>query len=129
MIEVCAGIIQKDGKILIARRKLGAHLEGMWEFPGGKVEIGESHEQCLRRELFEEFGIETTVGDFVAQSIFDYGKGKEIRLSGYLVAYLSGEFVLNDHSEICWIDAAEFDNFDFAPADLPILEVLKKNMV
>ncbi|WP_127015516.1 NUDIX domain-containing protein [Anoxybacter fermentans] len=56
MIRVTAAIIEKDGKFLIARRKEG-HLSGMWEFPGGKIEEGESPEECLKREIFEELGI------------------------------------------------------------------------
>ena len=124
MIEVVAGIIQKDGKILIARRKEGQHMEHLWEFPGGKIEEGETPEQCIERELFEEFEIKSKVGEFVAKSIFDYGV-KTVRLCGYLVEYLSGEFVLNEHSEIQWIEKSEFGNFEFCPADLPIVEALK----
>jgi mutator protein MutT len=124
MIEVVAGIIQKDGKILIAKRKQGAHLEGFWEFPGGKIEPGETPQQSLERELQEEFGIFSKTGDFVGESIFDYGQGKTIRLSGYFVNYLSGDFILNDHSEIQWIEKSKFDDFIFAPADIPIISKL-----
>ena len=73
-IDVAAGIIQReDGKILLARRKPGSHLAGYWEFPGGKIEEGESPEECLERELLEELGIVTKTGAFVAESVYDYG--------------------------------------------------------
>ena len=126
MIEVAAAIIEKDGKILIAKRKKGKHLEDKWEFPGGKIEENETPNDCLERELLEEFGVKTKAGEFVAESVFDYGEGKKIRLSGYMVEYLSGDFLLNDHSEIAWVKAEDFYDYDFAPADLPIVAELRK---
>lgn len=123
MINVTAGIIEKDGTILIARRKIGSHMGGKWEFPGGKIEVGETPEQCLKRELSEEFGVETAVKDFVEESIFDYGE-KVICLRGYRVDYLSGDFVLNAHEEILWVSPTELKLYEFCPADLPIVEKL-----
>jgi 8-oxo-dGTP diphosphatase len=127
LIVVTAAIIEKDGKFLIAKRSKGRHLEGKWEFPGGKIEKGETPEACLARELKEEFGIVTKIGDFVAESIFDYGDRK-IKLLGYRAKYISGEFKLNAHDEIKWINKSEFGIFDFAPADLPLIEkILNSN--
>ena len=122
-IDVTAAIIERDGKFLIAKRKKGKHLEGKWEFPGGKIEEGETPEECLCRELFEEFGIQAKVEEYICDSIFDYGE-KHIRLMGYRVKYISGNFLLNDHDDMRWITKAEFGDFDFAPADLPIIEKL-----
>ena len=68
MTIVTCAIIEKDGKILIARRAEGQKLAGKWEFPGGKVEDGESPEECLKRELEEEFGIPTEVGEFITST-------------------------------------------------------------
>jgi len=124
MIDVVAGVISRDGKILIARRNNDKHMGGLWEFPGGKIEENEAPEKALERELFEEFGIVTKIGKFLTANIFDYGKDKKIRLSGFLVEHVSGEFVLNDHSEIAWISKDQFPEFEFAPADLPIIEKL-----
>ena len=125
IIDVTAAIIEKDNKVLIAKRKKGKHLEHKWEFPGGKIEPHESPEECLARELEEEFGIIAEIADFVAESIFNYGDIK-IRLLGYRAKYISGTFRLNAHDEIRWISADEFSKFDFAQADLPLIEKVLK---
>ncbi len=119
-IDVTVAVIEREGKFLIAKRKQGKHMEHKWEFPGGKIETDETPEQCLYRELKEEFGIETEIGGFIAESVFEYGD-RNIRLLGYKVKYISGEFHLNDHAEIQWILPYEFNLYDFAPADLPIV--------
>lgn len=121
MLDVTAAIIEREGKYLIAKRKKGKHLEGKWEFPGGIIESSETPEECLRRELKEEFGIKTEISNFVGESVFDYGNRK-VRLLGYYTKYISGEFRLNAHDEIRWISVDEFDNFDFAEADRPLVE-------
>ena len=87
MIDVTAAIIKKDEKYLIAKRRLGKSLGGKWEFPGGKLEDGETPENCLERELKEEFGITTKVGDLLATNVHDYGNFK-IRLAGYITQYI-----------------------------------------
>lgn len=120
--QVTAGVIRRDGRILIAQRKSG-HLAGKWEFPGGKIEPGETPEQCLERELHEEFKIEVTVGSHVATSVFEY-KEITIELLGYEAEYVRGDFVLTDHSQIEWVKPAELPAWDLAPADLPIVQAI-----
>jgi len=120
-IDVTAAIIEKEGRFLIAKRKKGQHLEGKWEFPGGKIENNETPEECLKRELREEFDIIVEIGNFVAESCFQYG-GRSFRLLGYKTKYISGEFILNAHDEIKWINLNEFSKFDFAEADLPLID-------
>lgn len=127
MINVTAAIIEKGGKFLIAKRAKGKHLENKWEFPGGKIEAQETPQECLRRELEEEFGITAEIGNFVTESIFDYGD-RTIRLLGYNAKYISGEFRLNAHDEIRWVSADELSNFDFAEADLPIVKKIIENV-
>ena len=125
MIDVTCAIIEREGKVLIAKRKQGQHLAGKWEFPGGKLEAGETPEECLKRELKEEFGIETLVLEFLAESCFDY-KEKSIRLLGYRVQYVSGQFILAAHEAIEWVEPSELSKFDIAEADIPIVQTLVK---
>jgi mutator protein MutT len=125
MIDVVAAVMLDKGLILSARRSAGKHLAGHWEFPGGNIEADETPEQCLKRELKEEFTIEPEIGEFVAESIFDYGD-KRIRLLAYKVKHLSGEFQLIDHDEIRWLPIEELDSLKWAPTDLPIVEALKQ---
>lgn len=123
-IRVTAGVIEQEGKILIAQRKKGDRLEGKWEFPGGKIEVGESPEACLQRELHEEFGIESEVSTFICESDYQY-PNIHILLLAYHVQYLSGIFQLHNHAAIRWVTLEEMKQFDFASADLPIIEALK----
>jgi mutator protein MutT len=84
IINVAVGIIVKNNKVFAARRKPGLHLAGFWEFPGGKIEQNESPEQCLERELREEFGIETQVTHYIGENIHSYND-KTVRLIAYQV--------------------------------------------
>ena len=119
MITVTCAIIEKDDKILIARRAKGQKQEGKWEFPGGKVEDGESPEACLKRELEEEFSIQTEVGEFICSNKHHYGY-ISIELLAYRTKYVSGSFTLIDHDEIKWVNPEALLNFDLAEADVPI---------
>jgi len=127
MIDVTAAIIEKDSRILIAQRAAGKHLEHKWEFPGGKIEPGETPEVCLARELKEEFGITAEIKEFVAESVFSYGE-KTIRLLGYRAKYVHGEFSLAVHEAIAWVRPDELMEFDLAPADIPIARALTTSL-
>src|SRR3989344_4303135 len=122
-IVVAAAILEEDGTFLIARRPRGKPFPGKWEFPGGKVEIQETPESCLMRELEEELGIKVAVGEFVAEGVFQDEK-ITIRVLGYRATRLHGEVKANVHDEIGWVPASEFSRFDFAPADVSIAETL-----
>ena len=123
-IDVAAAIIEKDNKVFAARRKPGMHLAGHWEFPGGKLELGETPEQCLFRELKEELSITTKVGRYVGESLYDYGT-KVVRLLAYQVEHIEGNFQLVDHDELCWLRIEELGGLDWAPADIPIVELYR----
>ena len=123
MISVAAAIIIQDGCVLCARKKAGLPLAGFWEFPGGKLEKGETPEECLVRELLEEFSVRCQVGSFVAESVHDYGD-KTIQLLGYYVTHIGGSFTLTDHDEIIWLPVSELRSLKWAPADLPLVEAL-----
>ncbi|WP_435168490.1 8-oxo-dGTP diphosphatase MutT [Paenibacillus glycanilyticus] len=125
MIEVAAAIIENgQGQILIARRKQGKSQAGMWEFPGGKIEAGETAEACLKRELLEEMHIEINPYAYFGVNDHHYG-ATHIRLIAYKATFVSGEIMLVDHDEYRWITAAELGEFTFAPADIPFVEMLE----
>ena len=123
MIQVTAGIIESDNEILIARRKNGQHLAGLWEFPGGKIEKGESPEACIKRELFEELNIEVSIDSFFMDSIYKYDE-KTILLKSYKCKATSKDIALNDHDKALWIKTHELINYKFAPADIPFVNAL-----
>jgi 8-oxo-dGTP diphosphatase len=118
-IDVVAAVIKKDNKFMIARRSSQKDLPGFWEYPGGKVEDGESDQEALKRELQEEFGIQININQFLTNSFYRYEKFN-INLRAYLVEHISGDFMLKDHDQVEWITNKNFNEFKFAPADLPI---------
>lgn len=122
-IDVTAAVLSHNDNILIARRPPSCHLAGYWEFPGGKIEAGETPEICLKRELYEEFNIIADIHDFITESCFDYGS-KQIRLLAYHATYCSGTFTLKDHDKLEWVTLADMKNYQFAPADIPIIDHL-----
>jgi 8-oxo-dGTP diphosphatase len=124
---VTAAILEKDGRILIARRKRGDRQADKWEFPGGKIEEGETPEVCLRREMQEEFGIDVVVGGFVGRSCHRYPHG-EIDLLAFRVTHLSGNFQLHAHEEIRWALPADLLSHDFSAADVPIVKLFLEGM-
>jgi 8-oxo-dGTP diphosphatase len=123
-VKVTAAIIEKDGRILIAKRK-GGRFAGRWEFPGGKLEPGETPERCLERELAEELGIEARVGAHFLSTRHIYSH-MAIELITYRVEVLSGEFSLRDHSEIRWVLPGNLGEYDFPEADEAVIERLMK---
>ena len=125
IVRVTAAILEKDGKILIAQRKSEDDLfGGLWEFPGGKIEEGETPEECMARELKEELNIEVEVGELITSNKHKYPHGI-FELLAYAVKHISGVFILHDHDEIKWVTIDEMTNFEFPPADTPIINYLK----
>ena len=124
MKEVTAAIIIKDDKILIAQRAKGENLEGKWEFPGGKTEPGETPEQCLKREIQEELDLDIEVGEFLGESIYTYSNG-QIKINAYFSTIMNGEIHLHVHDQVKWVTIDEIGEYDFAPADIPLVEKLK----
>lgn len=119
IIDVAAAVIERNGKVLVARRSAGQHLAFKWEFPGGKIEEGESPEQCLQRELVEEMGIRIKVGDFIGENLHYY-EDKSIHLLAYHAEYIAGEFCLSVHDGLRWLVPSELMSIDLAEADIPI---------
>lgn len=115
---VTAAILLHEGCVFLARRFPHDH-GGAWEFPGGKLEPGETPEECLRREMAEEFGVSVAVDEHFADSDYVYGHGA-IRLCAYRVRHLAGEFVPTVHAESRWVPLAELGNYELLPADVPL---------
>jgi len=123
VIEVAAGLVFRDGKLLITQRHAGAHLGGMWEFPGGKRESGESFEQCLRRELQEELGSEVEVLELVESITHPYPE-KTVHLQFYRCRWLAHEPRAIDCADVRWVGRDELAGFNFPAADAKLLERL-----
>ena len=126
MVLVTAAIIFKEERVLIARRSSGSKLPLVWEFPGGKVEEGETPQECLQRELLEELGIKVTVGDFLGKSNYSYPHG-QIELLAYYVTWEEGNIKLTSHDYVAWVSLDEIKEYDMAPADMPIVNILLAN--
>ena len=119
-IEVVGALIRDHESILIARRGSGAH-KNMWEFPGGKVDDGESHKQALKREIKEELNVEVEVYELVKSVSFEID-GYSYILHGYLAELRYGEINLDFHSEFAWVPIDQIMQYELAPADIPIAE-------
>jgi 8-oxo-dGTP diphosphatase len=132
MTDVTCAIIQKDGKVLSTQRSESMSLPLKWEFPGGKVEVGESKIACLHREVMEELHIKIDILQPLTPVVFDY-KNRIIRLLPYLADYVSGDLFLTEHKDYEWLKQEELHSVDWAPADLPIveeyLELVSKNKI
>lgn len=126
MREVTAAILIENGKVLIAQRQQDAILGSQWEFPGGKIEDDESPMDCLVRELREEFEMEAEVIDFFAMSDYSYNHGR-FRVLAYTVRRQPGELVLHVHDDVHWVDPNDLADYDFLPADLPIVQKLSES--
>jgi 8-oxo-dGTP diphosphatase len=125
MIDVTAAILIVNDRVLIGRRRPGVSQSGMWEFPGGKIRPGETPQQCLKREIREELGIEIDVGDFFGESVYAY-PDKTIRLIAYRACMPSGAPSASDHAEIAWAAIDELGRYPFAPADMPFVKRLQE---
>ncbi len=121
MKTVTAALLIKDGLCLIAKRSATDPLAHQWEFPGGKIEQGETPEECLQREMQEEFQIDVEVGTFFVESIYEYERGT-IQLLAYWVNWDGHSLQPTVHDEIAWVTKDTILNYTFAPADIPIVE-------
>ena len=123
-IDVVAAIIRKDGEILITQRLDNVHLARFWEFPGGKVEFGESFEVALQREIQEELGIKIRVNDEFLTIDYDYPT-KSVRLHFFNCTVLQGDPRPIDVADLRWVNPDDIGNYQFPPADAELITKLR----
>jgi len=127
-LEVVAAVIEKDGKILCAQRKDSGELARKWEFPGGKVEPGETQQQALEREIDEELGVKINTGSYLMTVKHHYA-AFSITMHAYSASILEGQPVVREHLALRWLKLEELRTLDWAPADGPIVEMLARESV
>ncbi len=119
-------IVNDEGKILIGQRPEGKDLAGLWEFPGGKQEEGESIKDCIVREIYEELDVHCEVGRFLLSVSKKYPHG-EFKLMVYEVRVKDIENLkANVHQDIRWVSPDDMDNYEFPPADIEIIDYLQE---
>lgn len=123
MIQVTAAILWNRKRVMIARRRPGIKFAGYWEFPGGKVEQGESPEGCLVRELEEEFSITVDIDHFFAEATYAY-PDRTVQLLAFTVRWLDGALTPVDHDLLAWVAPPRLSQYDLLPADRPVAEKL-----
>ena len=122
-IVVAAGVVISNGKTLATRRKAGAHLEGLWEFPGGKLEGNESPAECLAREFDEELGVQVRAGR-ILEVVHHRYSDRNVLLLFYACELIEGEPRPLGCQEVRWLTRDELADLDWAPADIPFVERL-----
>lgn len=124
-IQVVAAAIIKDGKYFCAQRPEGKSLAGYWEFPGGKLEAGESPEQALVREIKEEFAADIEILDYVNEASYDYNFGRVV-MKTYEAKLLSEKLTLLEHQDSTWLSPSELSTLNWAPVDRPAVDLISK---
>ncbi len=120
MLQVTCAIIQHADKILICQRSASMKLALKWEFPGGKIETGESKEECLHREVNEELNIDIIVHSPLTMVEYHYAEFS-VQLYPFVCSLQSGEVNVLEHTQAIWVDAMQLPNYDWAEADIPIV--------
>ena len=123
-IEVVAAIIQRDGAYFATQRGYG-EFEGMWEFPGGKIEPGESREVALKREIQEELGVDIAIENILCTTEYAYSSF-HLTMHCYLCSIASGEIELREHKSARWLRPEELGSVEWLPADKVVVSELKE---
>ena len=125
-VKVAAGLVFKDEKLLITKRLKNIHLGGMWEFPGGKLELGESYEICLKREMFEELGVKVNVSYEFEEVLHQYSE-MTVLIKFFICSLSSGTPKAIQCSEFQWINRRDLTRYNFPAADIKVINQLRLN--
>ena len=123
-IEVVAAVLVRDGRVFATQRGYG-EFKDKWEFPGGKMEAGESREEALRREIREELDAEIAVGKLLCTVEYDY-PAFHLTMHCYLCSVVSGTLVLKEHESARWLSADGLESVDWLPADIQVIPIIRK---
>ena len=126
-INVVGAVIIRDGLVLCAQRSLSSSLPGLWEFPGGKIEAGETPRQALEREIREELLAEVKTREQIVTTVHEYAFG-EVTLTTFYCDLLSGDVTLTEHAAVKWLPPTELATLTWAPADLPAVRAIAKQL-
>lgn len=126
-INVVGAIIRQNGLVLCAQRGKEKSLPGLWEFPGGKIEPGETMQDALRREVFEELSCNINVGSKVVTTIYEYDFGS-VSLTTFYCELISGSPSTTEHASIIWLDPENLSSLEWAPADIPAVAQIQRDL-
>lgn len=130
-IRVVAAIIKRkneSGETLVLATQRGyGEFKGGWEFPGGKIEEGETPQDALKREIFEELRAEISVGELIETIEYDY-PNFHLSMDCFWAEIISGNCILTEHTDAKWLDKSELDSVEWLPADVTLIEKIKNNM-
>ena len=127
VVKVVAAIIAQEGRIFATQRGYGEFKDG-WEFPGGKIESGETPQQALIREIKEELDTDIAVGDYLTTIEYDY-PAFHLSMQCFWCRIVDGTLVLKEHEAARWLDVDHIDSVDWLPADLTIIDLIKDKMI
>ena len=125
-VRVVAAVIKADNKIFATQRGYG-EFKGGWEFPGGKIEPGETPQEALKREIFEELDTEISVGELIDTIEYDYPTF-HLSMDCFWCEIVKGDLVLKEHEAARWLDADTLDDVEWLPADIALIDKIKKVM-
>ncbi len=126
-IQVSCAIIESNGLVLAAQRSREMAMPFKWEFPGGKIKLGEDAEGCLERELMEEMGLRIAIKGSLRLSTHEYPTFT-ITLHPFVCEITGGAMVLHDHQAVLWLPPSELFTLDWAAADLPVIEAYRQSL-
>ena len=125
-VRVVAAVIKADNKIFATQRGYG-EFKGGWEFPGGKIEPGETPQEALKREILEELDTEISVGELIDTIEYDYPTF-HLSMDCFWCEIVKGDLVLKEHEAARWLDADTIDDVEWLPADIALIEMMKKTI-